>query len=374
MTSWLFLLLVFGMAFAPAGRATAESLQTTCGVGVTLIRVNEQQEPTVLRVDDTFQVAAYVSSACQLQSVVATVFGRTTSLTFNSSQGRWTGTPSIVGAPVGPGTLTVVATDVFGTSGSRSVTIVHDKLPVLTVTRPTPGTVGRPKLRLEAACSDDGPQPCTIIVRAGPYPWSGIVASGTGQLQADVWLDSLDGQHLPLAFYATDSGGFTTQVLRDVFVAMNPRLVEAASVPGFALDYQAGRVLFHDTRPPVLNRERMPGSIKLFDAASGETRQVSPTYGVPQGTAFLTPIGALFQSYDNDWGSLLLYEWRNSILLRPGWGVPHVSGRYGIYRSSGWSLVRRDFVAGTTATIGNTTQGCDNVFAGAPNDVSQCHS
>ena len=120
-------------------------------------------------VHDALYVAATTSSTYEIQSVQASIDGRTASLAFTtaaytncplgncSPQPGWSNTISMTGLSRGSKTLVVTAIDVFGNSNSAQRTVVYDLPPTLAVATPTVGTVARPEIQIAASATDDDP-------------------------------------------------------------------------------------------------------------------------------------------------------------------------------------------------------------------------
>ncbi len=302
---------------------------------------------------DLLTVNASVTSTYQLQSVTATVADRSTSLTFDSSFGRWTCTLDLTGLPRGPLQLTVAAQDVFGSTDSEQVTFIHDRKPVITIVAPLSETVARPLIRITASCSDDDAAGCSSIrVRPGAND-AVTLASGVSSIDQDVSLDAFEGQTLALVFVATDSAQQVTTALRFVHVDSSARLHEFQEVTGRIVDAQPDRILFLDQSGTFL---------KIRDIATAADTDLPATPGKKPGKSFLTPRGAIFSAFGATVVDSTVYEWQDGNLLThthpDSESSLEVTGAYAIWtgpretdRTGPTYLFRRDILAGTTTEV-----------------------
>jgi hypothetical protein len=86
---------------AAAGSTALAAPQPVCTSGITVGTISVNNSATAL-VDDSMTLQVPVTSACQIQSVVAEAFGHSSALSFNASQG-WTGSFSLAGDPTSTG-------------------------------------------------------------------------------------------------------------------------------------------------------------------------------------------------------------------------------------------------------------------------------
>src|SRR5687767_4578516 len=127
------------MALCSALVASLSPSQATAQISVTFSR------PLAPPVDDPLPVEVRVNSPYQLTGVKATAGSHEVAMTL-VGENIWRGTLAFTGEPFGTmHTLTVVATDVFGTTGTASQPIKVDRLPKLTVLSPlVDDSVARP--------------------------------------------------------------------------------------------------------------------------------------------------------------------------------------------------------------------------------------
>jgi len=298
-------------------------------------------------------VVANVTSTYQIQSVTATVAGRLTNLTFDATAG-WMGDLSLAGLPLGPQTLSLSATDVFGNSGQAQVSFVHNQPPVLTVLEPTSGSLARPYLHVVANATSDDPGGVFIQVYG---------KSATNSLDTFVDLSQWDGRGIWLSFTATDSAGQTTAAGTFVYLFGNTNVVEIARVSSPILDASADAILFFDGT-----------DLKSKSVINGAEQVLLNRSDVPvEGS--LTPHGAIFETraekgYEG-------YEVRDGTLidLGPIYFNFKVKGNYaiwitGTYGSTPVTLTLRDLLAGTNVmTITNDNINIDGNDVAANGDV-----
>lgn len=338
-------------------------------------------------VHDALYVAATTSSTYEIQSVQASIDGRTASLAFTtaaytncplgncSPQPGWSNTISLTGLSRGTKTLVVTAIDVFGNSNSAQRTVVYDLPPTLAVATPTVGTVARPEIQIAASASDDDPAGTRLDVFRDGVGGT-LLASGTNTLNTTLAFNGEDGGMVTLMFRAMDTVGQTKEVYRAIFVQSSSNLVEIASVSnGRIMDVQPDRILFetfpNDSLPPeywssqVLKIKALTNGIEsqlffktnmnLFDG------RLAP------GGAVLVASGSPFAGYVTGYA---LYQIQN--------GVEHLHGIHGLavislrangnYAAWGWGnafgfnpqIYRTDLETTNTVAI-NEDLGTGNV-------------
>jgi hypothetical protein len=270
-----------------AGPAVPAAQSCNSNMTITSVVVNNSQTTLV---GDTMDVSVAVTSACSIQSVVAAAFGRTVVLSYTGiTSNRWVGSFSLTNDPRGPFSLIITATDGTGASATRTVDLIRDTLPVVSVTLPENNAVARPSIRLSATCADDDSAGCQSLKVATAD--GNIIASGTTRIETDVSLAVYEGRKITLEYRGTDSRGQTGSIYRVVFVESNPRLIEYARAPGsLILDDSADNLLvFKDDCCPT-----------LVQKASGQTTQLSawgPNTAQRRPHGHVTSRGAIFPNY-----------------------------------------------------------------------------
>lgn len=329
------LLLVFVFSF---------QIQESCGQDISVTFIYPLSGAVA---HENLGVTVQVTSTYQLQSVRAFVEDRTNQLAF--SAGYWTGTLSLVGLARGNKVLTVVATDVFGSSNQAQRSFVFDLAPTLSVTSPPNGTVIRSSVHVTASATDDGPAPPVIQVLNG-----GEIARGTNTLDANVFLP--DGQLVTLTIRATDSLGQISNITRQVYVQLSSNLVEVARVSaGEIRDVDGDRILFvsnNGNTNRLMIKSRSTGTENLL-------YQTTDSVGITS----LTPSGVAFESPMNDASLTRVYEYRNGSLLDRGalGGGDIVRKGNFLYWGSGFLIHIGDLLTTNTTAITNLG-GYNNFF------------
>ncbi len=146
--------------------------------------------------------------------------------------------------------LVTLSTSTTGLAvAAGGVAVLVDTPPTVTVSLPTPGTVGRPFLHLTASCADDQPAGCVSFA---------VTANGTTMLTAaslldqDISLSAFEGLEVSLVFIGTDSAGQSSSVSRTVYVDSSPALTETVHATGPILDESAAFLLFRTGSSPVV--------------------------------------------------------------------------------------------------------------------------
>jgi hypothetical protein len=342
-------------AVGSAGVAVPGAHGCTSSITITSLTVPDAYQPggTGPRyVGNSFLVRLEATSNCQIQTVVAEAFGRTTSLAFQSGT-RWQGTVPIAGDPHGPFTLTGRVTDINGTSVSSTLELVHDTPPVVTVTSPIQYSVARPSVRVTASCADDAPGGCVSFIVRGDGQ---TLLSGANQYDQDVSLASFGEQEVQLEFVGSDGIG-TRQVIvqRTVYVVTNPRLTEVARVPeGWIEDANQTHVLFFnpDTNGPLARQNQ----------STGEMQVLAPSF-TSTSVARLTARGALYP-VEEAVNFTVLYELRDGAISERERPVAprylEVEGNYALW-VSGNSGVRYDLEQGATIHVDPGGFGADDL-------------
>jgi hypothetical protein len=292
-----------------------------------------------LLVPDALYVAATATSTYEIQSVQATVDGRSANLVFTTSaysncpvgictpQPGWANTLSLAGLTRGMKTLTVTAIDVFGNSNSAQRTVVYDLPPTLTVMAPTDATVARPEVMVSVEATDDDAEGTKIDVFSGGVGGT-VLASGTNTLNTTLNFNGADGGIVTLCFRAMDSIGQARLTYRQVYVQSSSNLVEIANVShGRIVDVQADRLLFQTDQsvapPPGYNGDQIESELFIKSRTNGAEGLIFHQAKVAVGPAFLAPQGATFVA--GGWGfhgaslAQALYDWRPDDLTELGW-------------------------------------------------------
>ena len=360
MLAWL---VGFTLTAMAAGPGAPVSQQTLCTSTITIAPIAIDNSTTKTLVGDTMAIRATVTSACQIQTVAADAFGHSVALSFDPSSATWIGNFSLASDPHTAFTLTVTVTDVNGTTARRGRDLIHDTPPIVTVTLPTPSTVGRPSLRVVADCADDDSAGCAsmnVTVNGA------TVASGI-HIDQDVSLAAYEGRQVILQFEGLDRRGQYDRSVptRLVFVESNPHLTEVVRTAGSILDDSAVRTLYltNDSDPTAL--EKSTGQIVPM------TTSIARPYG------WVTDRGAIFVAFPTP-SSLdaRIFELRDGVLTslaQPnGTRNLHVAGDYAMWTAGSpgsESLFRRDLQGGATLTIAGPGVGNTDDDVAATGDV-----
>ncbi len=297
-----------------------------------------------------------VNSSCQVASVVATAPGGSVPLSFSQSSGVWIGDVDVSALPHGPFTLSVTATDVFGTVGTQSVSLVHDTRPTLVITAPEVDALSRGILRVAATCQDDAPTGCASVnVRVSTDSTSSsgtVVATGVSSVDQRLLLTALltpssRNQVFWITFAGFDSRSQRTEVKRRVYLEDNGRLVEVLRVAGTIIDDAADRTLFTDAT-----------RVALLDKTTQQVTTLFTGQGLSITCGSITSTGAIFQNVSSLGGSTesRLYQWHAGQLLDLDLGgCPKVKGEFAIWKRSVSlgpdPLFRKNLSTGETITV-----------------------
>ncbi|HEX3799157.1 MAG TPA: hypothetical protein VH413_10690 [Verrucomicrobiae bacterium] len=238
-------------------------------------------------VTNSFPISVGTTSTYELQGVQIVYDGQTNDLSFNGL--LWVGTLSFTNVPFGNVTLTAIATDVFGVSGQKTETVIHDNPPTLSVTLPVNGTVARPGLDISAISADDGPagSHLSIYVESAAEDTGGpLLVSATNSLTTNSSLAAYDGELRYLRFEARDSANQYLWQFHQFYVQSSTNFVEVAKVSeGIIVDVNSDRLLFFENEPGG-------GYLKVYSRTNGAESVVNTNLEV-FGGGFLAPEGAV---------------------------------------------------------------------------------
>ena len=226
-----------------------------------------------------------MTSTYQIQSVTATVAGRLTNLTFDATAG-WMGDLSLAGLPLGPQTLSLSGTDVFGNSGQAQVSFVHNHPPVLTILEPTSGSLARPHLHVVANATSDDPGGVFIQVYG---------KSATKHLEFLLIFSQWDGRGIWLSFTATDSAPQTTPAGTFVYLVGNTNVVEIARVSSPVMDASADAILFFNGNA-LKSKSVLNGAEQVL--LNDRTSCLSQAFHTSHGAIFQTGVEKGYEGYE----------------------------------------------------------------------------
>jgi hypothetical protein len=146
--------------------------------------------------------------------------------------------------PVGPITVTAVATDNGGERAEVTQQHVIDNSPTLTLDSPVDGAVVSGALLVQGTITDDAPG-ATVTATLGDVQ---ILAAGEGSFSTSFSLAGLAGGTYTLSVRAKDSAGRRTDIIRGVIVssvnALAATLVGARAYRSKLLDTENGALLY----------------------------------------------------------------------------------------------------------------------------------
>jgi hypothetical protein len=348
------------------------------GGGNVVVAIDSPANNTV--VGDSVRVTARVVSApASIASVEAILNGVTTPM---SSVGGAPPTTVLhtAGLPDGTYPLRVRATTVNGDTGSATVNILRTTAEQgLVITRPEPGTVARPLLRIDAECL--GCNRIQVRLLVPPFVVGDsmpLLASGVTSVHTDVSLAQWDGKHnLQLWILGRSaSNGQTTLLTRDVAADSTSRISEGLSGRHRLIGFSSSVLLEARGYSPSssTNTDYTHFSIIQVDRASGDSSVLIPDY--TQGFA---------RAYTGGWVIGNHYDLHNGVLssIPTLNGLTSVSGDWAGWQEGANALVRRrNLAAGTTETVDSLAQqnaapevadNGDIVWAGMDRNIYRAH-
>lgn len=269
----------------------------------------------------------------------------------------WKGTMDISSLPKGEKSVLITAWDSKGNSVSKTIDIIYDEKPVLQVQQLATDFTGQtPKLHVQATCTDDDPNGCTLEISYGSEKITRV-----NSIDQHIDLGEYIEQGLDISLTAVDSRSQTASQSFSVWPEHSEWLRLVDTVDGDILDVSTEKILFD-------NRQKKQLGIK--DRKSGEI--ITVPYDLPVNDVFkygfLTPHGAVM-ALQLDKGIMdapsALYEWRDGKLDSLGYfhsssaceqefllcsihDVP-VNQNYALYKNS--DLILRNLVTGTNEII-----------------------
>jgi hypothetical protein len=259
--------------------------------------------------------------------------------------------------PQGPVTLTVTAADVQGHSGQAFLPLIHNELPVVTVTAPWTNAMASPLLHIAATCADDGPTPCTLQAFRKENGGLFHLATATGTMDTVVDFAPVNNEY-ELVVVGTDSDGDTVNVKRTVLRQVRTTLTTLASLDGPILDYDGTRALYIRQAGDSLQL-----AIRTLGSGAEELIPVKSKFGFFRGR--LHPTGAVFtrdlvKVTNGDQGTGSLHRWASGSATQL---LASRSYEFG----SGWTAVSAEgdyFAFGTTVVTMST--GAVTTLSGSP--------
>ncbi|MCI3927128.1 Ig-like domain-containing protein [Paenibacillus sp. TRM 82003] len=278
-------------------------------------------------------VTAEVVTNDEVKAVTASIDGEAANLTM--TEAGWVGRVTSSGG-LGRKRVTDKATDESGQTGTTTLAFDVGEEPLVTVSKPEPGTVARPGIELSVSAVDDEGPP-----RVEVYAGEALLASGEGFIGQSLFLSKYNGQIVDLRIVATTDSGQTTETTRTVYVDASPGLKEVAVVPGSLFDVDSERILYLDGE----------GTLRLKNRTNGEEATVMEEANPI--SAYITPAGAIFVHRTHE-GSYRLTEFRDGLLSELGVlkteNSLQVDGTFAIYHV-GKSLMLKDLTSGVETLV-----------------------
>src|SRR6266542_1971277 len=217
-------------------------------------------EPASLSVQaGPLPISAIVTSTFQLQSVIAQVDTASSNLGFDGS--KWTGTLSLADIPTGEKTLTVTATDFYGTSSSASLAFRYRHPPTVIVEEPSFFDIVGSTARVRARCVDEENSATCKLTVEGPFnPWP----TALGQIDVTLNFTNPGWNHLQI-LAENDSGQRGGG--QPIYIVSDPSLLGLrliACAPGQILDFDATRLLFRPDLTDIAVADRRTGATTVI--------------------------------------------------------------------------------------------------------------
>ena len=286
---------------------------------ITVSIVNNTYANGLSVTDKILKIIVSVTSTFSINSVTADVEGRTATLTYtqnayNVNSGTlgpaWVGTIDLSGLTEDIKTITITATEAYGSVGTTTANFVYDNKPTVSVIEPLDYSFAPPTIRVRATCLDTKGDCTNLLVKYG----STVLATGTTSLDQIVSLSAYNGQQISIDIVGTDNAAQTTTITRSIHVESSGRLTKVADVPGMIWDYGAdGRVLYLDT-------SNGGNALKIKDTVGSATITVFDTPDKIPHDGLLTPKGVMFQEYITRSGKL--YDFRSGNAEIVGFPAP----------------------------------------------------
>lgn len=295
---------------------------------------------------DTVLVEATITVASSaLSSVTATMdSGSSVAMSYVTAS-QWRGVLDIATVGYGTHVVTVVARYAAGDTAVSQVAVRVDRPPIVTVTAPLPGTVGRPTITVTATCQDDGPNGCQQL-RAQAATLTYTVAGGS--LQATMDLAGFDGGAVMVTVTGTDAGGQTTAVGPiQVWAEVSTNLTHVATVRGTVLDYSGSRVLHVD-------RSGDSAAIRLADVAAQTDQSLFQVGRDEILTGGVGPALAILRVNYGTGGNPKIVTWEQGLVTVLGMAGNRlqVAGDYALFAVANLSgLQRLDLATGSYVTV-----------------------
>lgn len=232
---------------------------------------------------DSVSVGTNVTSTYAIVSVTVTIGGVTTPLPHVGGTGYQATVPLDAFAE-GPLPATITATNVVGETVSATQTLIHDRVPTLTIASPGEWKFrsAETPIRVKATCGDTALYPCDHLVVLGfdAYTLKNVVLGTYASASVDEDF-SVSQRYTRIVIEAYDTLGLKRSVTIPLAYDATPGLSVLHRVPGRALDMDATRILYTSR-----------AGLFIRDIATGNDTRIGDDVG-DTGTGALTLTGAV---------------------------------------------------------------------------------
>lgn len=355
LTGMLVLLFVPLSSFAEQSGGSGLT-EVTNKMGIT---VNSPAENTL--VENQFYIGLHVSyTTFQIAKVTAQV--ESVTMNFEScgvSYTCWKGTMDISSLSRGEKTVLITAWDSRGNSVSRTIHVIKDAKPLLHVQQFTTDFTGpTPKIHIQATCTDDDPNGCSLEMSFGSEK-----ITQANSIDQDVDLVKYIGQAVHIVLTAVDSRGQTASKGFPVWPEHSEWLRPVDTITGDILDVSKEKILYKDHQKKQLG---------IKDRKSGEIITVPNPYASYNDFqyGFLTSHGAiLVLPFEGRGAPIGLFEWRDGHLSYLGSYFPDSScwigdrncTRYNVPVNKNYALYVNDTKYVQELTLRNLESGTNEI-------------
>jgi len=324
--------------------------------------------------DSTLSIRALVYSPYQVNTVIATVSGRQTSLVYNSATKFLEGSLSLAGLPQDTLLLQITVTDVFNNQKIATRTFIYDLKPVITVDLPVNFTVARPYIRIKASCKDNTPGSYLTV------NWTKTGFSARSPLDTVIDLSNVYGGPTLLDIAAFDSRGQVSMEILHIYVDVSPALKELYTAGDKIIDFNYSKLF--TAKGKLSNYNNLSYSLQMYYSDfklvnitdNSETpipfagnvnyvqfRGYGPYPPLPDTgksfDAYVKPYGAIFPGFDSLNKNNNLYELNGNVVNKlnspSAYGVQEIksAGKLTAWSDSLYYLKVRDGNTNTTKKV-----------------------
>jgi hypothetical protein len=319
--------------------------------------------PTVNKLTgDASNVKVSIKSTSQVNSAVATAGNQQANLVYNQSTSYFEGTipiGSIAGIKQGDTvSITVTVTDIQNNQQTKSVKVIYDLPPTVTVKEPLNESVARPAVPVKIFSTDK--DTCTLVLTyLGNTVFTGKIKDS---LSTTVNLSAYNGNSGEFIVTVTDKQNQKTADTLTIHVDTSSALVEYFAADSKIFDFNYNKALVAGTNLSY------PSIITI----AGNQRETIPLLSIlstAENRSYLTPYGAVlttardsvnFSYHGYDWNNHTIYSLQAGALNSPF--SLKAAGNYAIWSNS-TTLIRRDLATRTNTTLSTNVGVTDNDVA-----------